>query len=274
MEQNQNIRGQPLYPVKYVQAIKERGPHVILFNDGKKYVVKWKSGSSRKKEVVNEYVVSKLAKLLSLPIIPFELINISNEFIEKTPELNTAPDEYHPGYHYACLFIEDCIVFADIADAPPSKLEVNNRDVLAGMILFDQWVYNSDRNINNLLLERLGEGGYFVHMIDHGRCFPGRYKWSAQSLCQKPEYRIINHVYRWCFSLLDDPETLLSFVPKIVALPNELILEVVQSIPDEWAVSDEDKEALYQYLVYQKLYLPNIAEFFCKVIPMMDDITM
>lgn len=271
MEQNQNIRG-PLYPVKYVQAIKERGPHVILFNDGKEYVVKWKSSSTRKKEVVNEYVVSRLATLLSLPVIPFELVYITKEFIEKTPELNSGKDDYRSGYHYGCLFIENSIVFADLTDASPSKLEVINRDGLAGMILFDQWVYNSDRNINNLLLEPLENGTYFAHMIDHGRCFPGRYKWSSQTLCQKPEYRVYNHVYRWCFTLLDNPEPLISSVQKIVSLPNESILEIIQSIPEEWEVSEEEKEALYQYLVRQKSHLPNIAAFLCKVIPMMDEI--
>ncbi|WP_102349262.1 HipA family kinase [Bacillus sp. Marseille-P3661] len=273
MDQNQNIR-RPLYPVKYVQAIKERGPHVFLFNDGKKYVVKWKSDSSRKKEVVNEYVVSKLASLLSLPVIPYELVYIPKDFIEKTSQLNSSTVEYRPGYHFGCLFIENSSVFADIANAPPSKLKIKNREELTGMILFDQWVYNSDRNINNLLLEHLGDGGYVAYMIDHGRCFPGRYKWSTQTLCQKPEYRVFNYVYQWCFSLLDNPDSFISFAQKIQSLPDELIRQVIQSIPDDWEVSDEEKEALFQYLIRQKHHLPNVATFFRKVIPMMDDITM
>jgi hypothetical protein len=273
LSQSQNSSA-PLYPVKYVKAITERGPHVILFSDGKKYVVKWKSDSSRKKEVVNEYVVSMLAKLLSLPVIPFVLVYIPKEFIENTPELHSGAGDFRPGCHYGCLFIENSIVFGELADAPPSRLEVKNHEELAGMILLDQWVYNSDRNINNLLLEPLGDRSFFAHMIDHGRCFPGRYKWNAQSLSQKPEYRVFNHVYRWCFSLQDNPDTLLSYVEKIVSLPDESILEVIQSIPDEWEVSDEEREALQHYLVHQKSQLPNVAAFFSTVLPMMDDISL
>jgi hypothetical protein len=271
MGQGKDILEQPKYPVKYVKAIKEEGPHVMLFSDGKKYVVKWKSSIKGEKEVVNEYVVGKLAKLLSLPVIPFELVYITDEFIMKTPELHSNQNKYDPGYQYGCLYIDNYFVLADLEESPPSKAEIKNRDMLAGITVFDQWVFNSDRNVTNLLLEPLNEGGYYVHMIDHGRCFSGRYGWSAQTLSQKPDYKVYNHVYRWCFSLLDDHEELTFFVERIVSLPNELIYEVIQSIPEEWEVSNDDREALYNYLVEQKNHLPNVAAFFRKVVPLMDD---
>ncbi|QGQ44165.1 hypothetical protein [Metabacillus sediminilitoris] len=41
MGQSNISKEQPLYPVKYVQELRGGTAHVILFNDGKEYAVKW-----------------------------------------------------------------------------------------------------------------------------------------------------------------------------------------------------------------------------------------
>lgn len=253
-------RGQSKYPVKWIQVLRGGTAHVILFSDGKKYVVKWNATrKDRYKEVVNEYVVGKLAGLLSLPVVPQGLVYIPKEFIRKTPALHSKKYTFRSGYQYGCVFIENCDEFKDVIDAPPSKKEVKNREMLAGITVFDQWVNNTDRGIRNLLLERLGEGRYYVHMIDHGRCFPGRYEWSARTLSEKPKYTIHWPIYKWTFSLLDNSKELTSFAKKIKSLPNKSIFEVIQSIPKEWKVSTEDRKALYKFFLKQKSNLSGIV---------------
>jgi hypothetical protein len=261
MGQGKDILEQQKYPDKYVQTLLGGTAHIIFFSDGKKYVVKWNhTRKKRAREAVNEYVVGKLAELLSLPVVPFELVYIPDEFIKKTPELISKKYKFSSGRQYSCLFIENSIVFNDVFETPPSKSEVKNHEMLAGMAVFDQWVHNFDRTMNNLLLERLSEGGYYVHMIDHGRCFPGGYTWSSQTLSENREYILdYQETYRWVFSLLNDREDFLSFVETIISLPNKLIYEVTQSIPKEWQVSTDDREALYHFLVEQKNHLPNVT---------------
>ena len=131
--------------------------------------------------------------------------------------------------------------------------------MLAGIMVFDQWVNNSDRGTKNVIFEVLTDGGYYVHMIDHGRVFPGRYEWSAQTLTQKPVYNYHWPFYKWAYTLLDSPNELTSYIKRIVDLPNESIYEVIQSIPIEWKVRDKDKDALYQFLLNQKKKLPEIV---------------
>lgn len=261
MAQDKDVIKESKYPIQYVQALRGGTAHVILFNDGKKYVVKWfgvKKG--REKEVVNEYLIGKLAQLLSLPAIPFDLVYIPEEFLKKTPQLQSSKQTYRSGYHYGCVFIENCTVFEGVRQRPPSKMEVKNRETLAGITVFDQWVNNSDRGTMNVILEILNEGGYYVHMIDHGRVFPGRYQWSAQTLVEnQPEYNYHWPFYKWAYSLLDNQDELVSFIDRIVAVPNESIYEVINSIPAEWEVAKEDKEALYQFLLNQKNNLPEIV---------------
>ncbi|WP_445489996.1 HipA family kinase [Niallia sp. 03133] len=260
MKNSVDFEKQDLYPVKYVQALRGGTAHVILFSDGKKYVVKWNgTNKDRGKEVVNEYVIGKLAELLSLPVIPFELVYIPQEFIKKTPELHSKKFNYSSGYQYGCVFIENCLVFEDVTQNLPTRADIQNRDMLAGITVFDQWVNNTDRGTMNVILEPLSDSSYYVHMIDHGRCFPGRYKWSAQTLTEKPEYNFHWPFYIWAFSLLD-PNELTSFIAKIVDLPNESIYEVIQTIPKEWNLSKEDSEALYQFLLIQKTNLLEIVD--------------
>lgn len=259
MTKDKGRKQQSIYPVKYVQALRGGTAHVILFSNGKEYVVKWygiKKG--REKEVVNEFVIGKLAELLSLPVIPFELVYIPEEFIKKTPELHSKKQRYNSGYHYGCIFIESAMVFEDVRMNPPSKTEVKNRDMLAGITVFDQWVNNSDRGTMNVILEPLDGGQYYVHMIDHGRVFPGRYQWSMKTLTEEPVYNFNWPFYQWATSLLHNSNELTSFAEKIINLPNELIYEVIQSIPKEWYVSKEDREALYNFLLDQKKNLPTV----------------
>lgn len=150
-----DLANQSKYPVKFIQTLEGGTAHVILFSDGQKYVVKWNGTEpKRRKEVVNEYIVSKLAELLLLPIIPFELVYIPEAFIKNTPQLKSKKHHFDPGYHYGCLFIENCVVFEKVRKAPPLKENVQNYDMLAGIMVFDQWVNNSDRSTMNVILER------------------------------------------------------------------------------------------------------------------------
>jgi hypothetical protein len=132
---------QSIYPVKYVQRLRGGTAHVLLFNDGKEYVVKWYGvKKKRQKEVVHEYLVAKLAQLLSLPIIPFKLVYIPEDFIKKTPELKQKKHNYISRYHFGYVYIENCTVFENVRENPLSETEVKNRDMLAGITVFDQWL--------------------------------------------------------------------------------------------------------------------------------------
>lgn len=260
MAQEKDSIKQHKSPVKYVQALRGGAAHVILFDDGKEYVVKWHgTNKKRGKEVVNEYIIGKLAQLLSLPVIPFDLVYIPQEFIKETPELHSKKFNYSSGYQYGCIFIENCLVFEDVRQNPPTKTDVENRDMLAGIMVFDQWVNNTDRGTMNVILEPLSDDTYYVHMIDHGRCFPGRYQWSAETLKENPVYNFHWPFYHWTYSLLHDHDELRVFMEKIINLPNESIYEVINSIPAEWNVSTEDKNALYEFLLKQKSNLPDIV---------------
>ncbi|WP_394236017.1 HipA family kinase [Niallia oryzisoli] len=264
MEEINSINlGLSKYPVQFIETLPGGTAHVILFSDGNNYVVKWNGTESRRaKEVINEYVVSKLGMLLSLPVVPFQPVYISSEFINKTPELQSTRYSFNPGLQSACLFIGGSITLKEVYTSLTAKTEIQNHDMLGAMVVFDHWVFNYDRTLRNVLMEQHSDGSYYFHMIDHGKCFPGGYTWTPQTIIEKRNKKLsYRETYQWIISILNG-EDFTSFIEKIAAIPHELIYEVIQSIPEEWQVSTEERAALVTFLIEQKSNLPTLMESF------------
>lgn len=55
--------------------------------------------------------------------------------------------------------------------------------------------------------------------------------------------------------MLEDPSILSSYIEQILALPKDLIEEVIREIPRDWSVPIQDREALV-ISYYRKKHLP------------------
>ncbi|MBM7650927.1 HipA family kinase [Neobacillus cucumis] len=238
-----------LKPVKYLETLSGDAAHLFLFNDGNRYVVKCKNNFHGTRELVNEFVVARLGQLLSLPVVPFEIVQMSKGQIQTIPKKFSS--YYKSGSQFASLFLENCI---GLSKEPPhpTKDEVNNHEVLAGIFVFDHWVHNRDRTKRNILLEQLPGGKYNIHMIDHGKCFSGGYKWNEATLQKNKKFKKDSIVHIWAAGLQEDLTIVSSYIEQILALPEESIKEVIMEIPEDWDVSLQDREALITYLKEQK----------------------
>ncbi|WP_274366048.1 HipA family kinase [Paenibacillus thermotolerans] len=261
-----------LVPVQYAGAA-EKGyskPQLIRLSDGLTYVVKFKNNPTGTRVLVNEYVAGKLARLLALPVPPFRIVPISNDFIEQNPEL--AAFRFAPGMQFASLFIEGAANLRD-AYACPGGLRIVNRGELAGVVLFDLWLSNTDRKENNVLLAQAGDSnvsgqalgcggqrGCRLFMIDHGRCFAS-HDWTVDSLSQAKPVLYLK-VHRWCLAQLRDREELDAAMACIRSLPEKRMRDIVSSIPRDWEVTKREREALLAYLVEAQDRLPAVLEQF------------
>jgi hypothetical protein len=245
-----------IYPVQYIKSLNGKScPKLILFSNGLKYVVKFKNNRQGTKVLVNEYVVGHLANLLSLPVAPFRIVDISEEFIMENPDL--AKHAFESGNQFASLYIDNCSPLKK-KFLTRNKVTITNCDSLAGMIVFDHWVNNTDRGTNNILLEPY-KGKFYLHMIDHANSFPKGFKWTKRTLKKKPR----EIVHRWCASQLRGQRNKLnSYLKKILNLPDEKIHEVVESIPENWDVSEKEKMELLTYIVKMNKVLPDLISKF------------
>jgi len=123
-------------------------------------------------------------------------------------------------------------------------------------------ISNSDRTKSNI--PRLPEGKYDIHMIDHGKCFPGGYKWNKATLQEHAKFKKDSIVHIWTVGMLEDPSILSSYIEQILALPEDLIEEVIREIPRDWSVPIQDREALVTYLILQKKTFADSVYQFAK----------
>lgn len=250
-----------LEPIKYLETLSGKAAHLLSFNDGNRYAVKCKNNFHGTRELVNEFVVARLGQHLSLPVVPFKLVNMTEQQIQYIPKKFSST--YIPGTQFASLFVDNS---RGLSKEPPhpTKTEIKNHQVLAGIFVFDHWVHNADRTKSNILLERLPEGKYDIHMIDHGKCFPGGYKWNKATLQEHRKFKKDSIVHIWTVGMLEDPSILFSYIEQILALPETLIEEVTREIPSDWNVPIQDREALLTYLIAQKKTFADSVYQFAK----------
>lgn len=248
-------------PVKYLETLPGKAAHLFSFSDGNRYAVKCKNNFHGTRELVNELVVARLGQLLSLPVVPFKIVNMSEGQIQQIPK--TFSSHYKPGNQFASLYIDHCV---GLAKKPPypAKKEVKNPQDLAGILVFDHWVHGADRTKSNILLMRLPDGQYDIHMIDHGKCFPGGYKWNAETLQKPKKFKKDSVVHIWTVGMLEDLTIISSYIEQILSLPEASIEEVIRNIPEDWDVSLEDREALFRYLKERKKTLADSVYTFVK----------
>lgn len=250
-----------LKPVTYVETLSGKAAHLFLFNDGNRYAIKCKNNFHGSRELVNEFVVARLGQHLSLPVVPFQIVNMSEKQIQIIPKAFSS--KYKPGMQFASLFIDHCI---GLSKEPPhpTKKQIKNPRALAGIFVFDHWVHNADRTKSNILLERLPGGQFDIHMIDHGKCFPGGYDWNAATLQKRKKFKKDSVVHIWTAGMLEDLTVVSSYIEQILALPEASIEEVIRDIPEDWDVPLRDREALVTYLKKQKKTLADSVYSFVK----------
>ncbi|MGO4890449.1 HipA family kinase [Anaerobacillus sp. MEB173] len=247
---------QELQPVKLMDTILKgySKPQHVLFSDGRTYVVKFKNNPSGTRILVNEYIAGKLGELLSLPVIPFEVVQIEDDFLKKLPIY--AKYKLQSGNQFASLYIDNCIQLQ--RGSKNEDIKVNNREHLAGMVVFDLWIGNTDRKENNVLLEPVENGEHYLHMIDHGRCF-SKADWTVKALKKMPKMTVNLNVHKWSISLMQSQDELQAAIEKTMSIPKEAIYDIINSIPADWEVSEAEREALVTHLVQAQQLLPKIS---------------
>nr|WP_282199737.1 HipA family kinase [Collibacillus ludicampi] len=131
------------------------------------------------------------------------------------------------------------------------------------MIVFDHWIDNPSRDYKNILFESLPKGRYHIHMIDHGSSFPGGYDWTAEKLKYGRGHVHDTVVYQWAMTFLKDRQ-LTSFIRRITSLSDQAIVKVIHSLPNDWNVSREEKDAFVAFLSKQKKLLPDLVSKFIR----------
>jgi hypothetical protein len=263
-------------------------PQIIADNNLSQWVVKsmgsFQGSVGGSRFLFNEYVATRMAEAIGMPVLPVGAISISTDFLRLYPFL-TKPEYggFTPGLHFASAHRVgnplSHFMLSRTLDSIKSKT-VNGHESNA-VISFDTWVMNSDRafdvytqltdgrlvankhgeNPDNLLFETVGPGLHRLIMIDHGLAFNGDWH---DDLAKDPNF----HVDNWPIFLkghLDiffkfgwiDLQSCLNWVRKICNFTLTQIYSIFSEVPLAWkiGISDAEQESLALCLLKRLHYL-------------------
>ncbi len=245
-----------IQPIRYLSLLEGKSStHLIQFDDGKSYAVKFLRPSAGKM-LANEWLGYCLARYLQLPVPASQIVHIPRDFCQSVPKL--AADTYAT-YQFASCYLENCVngIGADIRS-------IVNRDALAGIILFDYWLYNTDRTRKNILLRPTGPGVYRLWIIDHAELF-GSLTWTTVQLAMLPAGIMRSATHRMLASFVEDERDFYDQLAVIQAIPRLMIEEILSFVPDDWQLSPEERSAIVSTLLTRRQKtLPHLLQRFLR----------
>jgi hypothetical protein len=235
--------------------------HLMRASDDNFYVVKFKNNPQHTRVLANDFMVSRLAERIGLPVPPTEVIEVEEWLVRHTPELTiqlaheTVPCQ--PGLQFGSRFVIDPRqgqVFDYLPDT--SLVQVKNLTAFAGALALDKWTCNA--NGRQAAFYRRGrERKYTAAFIDQGYCFNAG-EWSFPDAPLRGVY-LRNEVYEW----IRGWESFEPWLSRLEQFDGQAIWSCAEGVPPEWYNSDIDAlERLVETLVKRRARVRSlITEF-------------
>ena len=224
--------------------------HLLEADDGGFYIVKFQNNPQHRRILVNEVIASEILSHLEIAAPPYELVNLSADFLSANPEVlletGTRRVPVEPGWHFGSRHPgnpETLAIFDFVPDALLSQ--VANADQFLAVLAFDRWTANADGRQAVFFRAQLKDWlarpgvpprklGFVALMIDHGYVFNGPH-WELPDSALTGLYAR-RFVYRQVRSLADfEP-----WIERIRNFPPEVFDRALRRIPPGWMGADQD----------------------------------
>ena len=235
--------------------------HLMRASDNNFYVVKFLNNPQHVRVLANDFIVTRLAERIGLPVPQVEVVEVQPWLIEHTPELNIQLGRQTipclPGLQFGSRYVVDPAEGQVFDYLPEASLpQVKNLQEFAGMLAIDKWTCNA--NGRQAAFWRRGrERKYHATFIDQGFCFNAG-EWTFPDAPLRGVY-LCNHVYR-------DVHGWESFEPwlsRLEHLDEQQIWHCVEGVPPEWYGSNFDAlEQLVASLMKRKFRVRELIRQF------------
>jgi len=239
---------------RYITPLREGGslPALAEADDDFKYVLKFKGAGHGVKALIAELVGGQIAKALKLQLPELVFANLDEAFgrTEADEEIQDLL-QGSQGLNLALHFLSGAITFDPVVTTVDDKLA-------SQIVWLDSYITNVDRtfkNTNMLIWHKE------LWLIDHGACLYFHHSWNNWEQHAKSPFALIkDHVLLPQASLLKEVDAEFK-----VLLTNEILEEIVNTIPLEWLQwedTDETPETLRNvYLQFLQTRLNNSEIF-------------
>jgi hypothetical protein len=210
--------------------------HLMRAADGHFYVVKFQNNPQHLKVLANEFLATRIAEYVGLPVPAAQVIQVNDWLIENTPDLSfEGPGRSLPcmaGLHFGARYV--CDPFSGpVFDYLPEGMfgRVANRAAFAGVLALDKWLGNADGR-QAVFFKKPGERDYQVAFVDQGYCFNAG-EWNFPDLTLHGIYYrnyVYQHVSGW--------QSFEPWLSRIENFPARTMRQIAGEIPPEWCGGD------------------------------------
>lgn len=210
--------------------------HLLRASDGHYYITKFQNNPGGVRALASEFLATKLALFLGLPMAEVQVIDVPETLIAGTPALRIEIDgsvlRCASGLQLGSRYAGHPGTGRVFDHLPQSQFRrVANRSDVVRMLAFDKWTGNCDGR-QAVFVNRGHASGYHITFIDQHYCFDGE-RWSFPDL---PLFGMYHHLHAY-----QDVTGWESFEPvlsRIEQIDYAELWRCAAEIPHEWLEYD------------------------------------
>ena len=228
-------------------------PKFAILEDGTQIVTKLFNGPEGNLVLFNEYLCYRLAILLDIPMPRAGVCILDSTSEIQDKELAT-PNNY--GKAFFSYYMPKVTKLL-----PTIISKMRNKEDFVKILLFDHIIFNTDRNPGNLLV-RFCKDDVSLKVIDHTHVFINQTFWDASCLKRAMEENDLldtkvleynAYLYGMFFQNFSVTKEMLKKESLVFKsrIKRDIILGIVDVIPEEWKPKQKDIDELVNYILYR-----------------------
>jgi hypothetical protein len=264
---SQRATGQ-LIAVEHVRRMRGGSQsHLMRCSDENYYVVKFPNNPQGARILANEFLGSRLAAHIGLPVAVGEVVMVRKKLIrfaeELVIELPNGRVPCQAGLCFGSRYPDDprrVTVFDLVPDEMLQSLDFQS--IFAGALAFDMWTCNVDER--QIVFYRQAPGcAYSATLIDQGNCFGGQ-EWSFSNAAKRCLYS--RPVAYGNIRGMESFEPWLNQLKR--SIDRNVLISLAKEIPPEWYSEDEvSLLRLLDQLDQRRLQVLDLLNDLCKRFP-------
>jgi len=212
--------------------------HLMRCADGFYYVVKSQNNPQHTRVLVNDWLGTRLAEMIGLPVPVVAVVDVLSRLLEHTPDSRTGRSGnltmFTPGLSLGSRYVVPPSEGQVYDYLPESMLpRVRNLRDFAGILALDKWTCNTDgRQVT--FWKRIWEPKFTASFIDQGSCFNAG-EWNFPDAPLRGVFGR-NYVYAG----ITGWESFEPWLSRIENFPESSLWSMAEEIPPEWYGSEGD----------------------------------
>lgn len=255
----------PIQPITNGQT----KPYLLLCDDGYQYYVKFKENPESPRVLINEFVCTKIANLVQIPLTTNKLVKINLQFVQVYGEVikHHIGETISQGLHFGSQKVDKAYPITSSQMIEGST----NPSCLSDVLLFDHLVGNEDRvsNRGNILMDGTSKK---ITVLDHSHAFELGPIWDHIQLSHRltdpiKPLDLSGYVYSKWVPYITGTDPFENFFHNMIGLTREKMWHIINEVPAEWNINTQEKQTLLEYLEYRKTNLHTVPQYLKSSLP-------